>query len=98
MTHPQALNAMSIGQMCRGRSGERGVIISVAQKRAACVDVNGTPYSFGDIFYSCTLLGFGKSGGTVYDARIEDVVTEDEYQNSLKKQKEEHHEQTQSTV
>ncbi len=82
MNYPQALNAMGIGQMCRGRKGERGIIISVSQKRAARVDINGTPYSFGDMFYSCTLLGFGKSGGTVYEARIEDVVTEDEYQKS----------------
>ena len=88
MKYPQALNAMSIGQMCRGRNGERGIIIGVSQKRAARVDINGTPYSFGDMFYSCTLLGFGKSGGTVYDARIEDVMTEDEYQESLKARKE----------
>lgn len=93
MTYHQALNAMSIGQMCRGHGGERGIIISVSQKRAARVDINGTPYSFGDMFHSCTLLGFGKSGGTVYEARIEDVMTEDEYQKS----KEEHHE-TKSTV
>lgn len=89
MTYNQALNAMSIGQMCRGRNGERGIIISVSQKRAARVGFNGTPYSFGDMFYSCTLLGFGKSGGTVYEARIEDVMTEDEYQESMKAGKEE---------
>lgn len=89
---------MSIGQMCRSRDGLRGIIIGVGQKRAARVDVNGTPYSFGDMFYSCTLLGYGKSGGAVYDARVEDVMTEEEYQKLLKTEKEERHEQTQSTV
>ena len=92
MNYHQALNAMSIGQMCRGRLGERGIIISVSQKRAARVDINGTPYSFGDMFYSCTLLGFGKSGGTVYDARIEDVMTEEEYLQSIKEREGAEHE------
>ena len=88
MTYYQALNAMSIGQMCRGRGGVRGVIISVSTKRQSGVTANGTPWCSGNMFRTCTMLGFGKSNGTVYDFLIEDVMTEDEYQESLKAGKE----------
>lgn len=88
MTYNQALNAMSIGQMCRGRVGECGIIIAVSQRRPSGVNAYGVPYSYGDMFLSCELLGFGTSGGTLYTERIEDVMTEEEYQESLKARKE----------
>lgn len=50
MTYNQALNAMSIGQMCRGRLGESGIIIAVSQRRPSGVNAYGVPYSYGDMF------------------------------------------------
>ena len=98
MNWGQALIALDTGERCRYR-GIPVIVAGVEVKRMARID-NETkqPYCDGDRFYSCRLLGAGNSGGTMYEGRLDELMTEHEYLESLKKQKEEHHEQTQSTV
>lgn len=98
MNWGQALIALDTGERCRYR-GIPVIVAGVEVKRMARIS-NETkqPYCIGDRFYSCRLLGAGNSGGTMYEGRLDELITEHEYLESLKKQKEEHHEQTQSTV
>lgn len=98
MNWGQALIALDTGERCRYR-GILVIVAGVEVKRMARID-NETkqPYCVGDRFYSCRLLGAGNSGGTMYEGRLDELMTEHEYLEFLKKQKEEHHEQTQSTV
>lgn len=98
MNWGQALIALDTGERCRYR-GIPVIVAGVEVKRMARID-NETkqPYCDGDRFYSCRLLGAGNSGGTMYEGRLDELMTEHEYLESLKKQKEENHEQTQSTV
>ena len=93
MTYGDALNALEVGFRCRFR-GIPVIVAGVEVKRMARIDNSGRPYCVGDRFYSCRLIEAGKSGGHIYEGRLEELMTEDEYQKS----KEEHHEQTQSTV
>jgi hypothetical protein len=97
MNWGQALIALDTGERCRYR-GIPVIVAGVEVKRMARID-NETKQSYcvGDRFYSCRLLGAGNSGGTMYEGRLDDLMTEHEYLESLKKQKEEHHE-TKSTV
>lgn len=98
MNWGQALIALDTGERCRYR-GIPVIVAGVEVKRLARIDnETAQPYCIGDRFYSCRLLGAGRSGGTMYDGRLDELMTEQEYLESLKKEKEEHHEQTQRTV
>lgn len=83
MTYQQALNAMVTGEQVRYR-GYHVIVAGVEQKRVPRIDGNGMPYCIGEPFYSCRLLGRGSSGGTVYWGRPEEIMTEAEYQGTLK--------------
>jgi hypothetical protein len=58
-------------------------VAGVEVRRAARIDNDGRMYCIGDRFYSCRLLEDGKSGGHIYEGRIEELMTEEEYQKSL---------------
>ena len=49
------------------------------------------PYCVGEMFHSCRLLGAGRSGGAMYEGRLAEIMTEEEYLQSIKER--EHHEQ-----
>ena len=76
MTYGDALNALEVGFRCRFR----GIPVIVAGM--ARIDNSGRPYCVGDRFYSCRLIEAGKSGGHIYEGRLEELMTEDEYQKS----------------
>jgi hypothetical protein len=81
MTYGDALNALEVGFPCRFR-GMQVIVAGVEVKRMARIDNSGRPYCVGDRFYSCRLLGAGKSGGHIYEGRLEELMTEEEYQKS----------------
>jgi hypothetical protein len=82
MTYGDALNALEFGTRCRFR-GISVIVAGVEVRRAARVANGGNMYCVGDLFYSCRLLGAGKSGGHIYEGRLEELMTEEEYQKSL---------------
>ena len=81
MTYGDALNALEVGFRCRFR-GIPVIVAGVEVKRMARIDNSGRPYCVGDCFYSCRLLEDGKSGGHIYEGRLEELMTEEEYQKS----------------
>ena len=81
MTYGDALNALEVGFRCRFR-GIPVIVAGVEVKRMARIDNSGRMYCVGDRFYSCRLLADGKSGGHIYEGRLEELMTEDEYQKS----------------
>ncbi len=88
MNWGQALIALDTGERVRYR-GMPVIIAGVEVKRMARIDnTTAEPYCVGDRFFSCRLLGAGKSGGHIYEGRLEEVQTEEEYLESLKKPKE----------
>lgn len=88
MNWGQALIALDTGERCRYR-GIPVIVAGVEIKRMARINnETAQPYCVGDKFYSCRLLGAGKSGGTMYDGRLDELQTEEEYLMGLKKQKE----------
>lgn len=82
MTYGDALNALEVGFRCRFR-GIPVIVAGVEVRRAARIDNNGRMYCVGDRFCSCRLLEDGKSGGHIYEGRLEELMTEEEYQKSL---------------
>jgi hypothetical protein len=82
MTYEDALDALEVGFRCRFR-GIPVIVAGVEVRRAARIDNDGRMYCIGDRFYSCRLLEDGKSGGHIYEGRIEELMTEEEYQKSL---------------
>lgn len=94
MNWGQAMIALDTGERCRYR-GIPVIVVGVGVKRMARID-NETkqPYCVGDRFFSCRLLGAGGSGGTMYEGKLDELVTEAEYLAPLKKEKEEHHERS----
>lgn len=91
MNWGQALNAMDTGERVRFR-GIPCIIAGVEVKRMSRIhNETHQPYCIGDKFYSCRLLGAGRSGGAMYEGRLEEVITEEEYLVSIKKG--ENHEQ-----
>ena len=88
MNWGQALNALDTGERCRYR-GIPVIVAGVEVKRMARIDnETAQPYCVGDRFFSCRLLGAGRSGGTLYEGRLDELQTEEEYLVELKKQKE----------
>jgi hypothetical protein len=84
----EALIALDTGERCRYR-GIPVIVAGVEIKRMARIDnETAQPYCIGDRFYSCRLLGAGSSGGTLYEGRLEELQTEEEYLVELKRQKE----------
>ena len=81
MTYGDALNALEVGFRCRFR-GIPVIVAGVEVKRMARIDNSGRMYCVGDRFYSCRLLEDGKSGGHIYEGRLEELMTEEEYQKS----------------
>lgn len=82
MTYEDALNALEFGTRCRFR-GIPVIVAGVEVRRAARIDNNGRMYCVGERFYSCRLLEDGKSGGHIYEGRLEELMAEEEYQKSL---------------
>ena len=82
MTYGDALNALEVGFRCRFR-GIPVIVAGVEVRRMVRIDHNGRPYCIGDRFYCCNLLGAGISGGHFYEGRLEELMTEEEYQKSL---------------
>ena len=82
MTSGDALNALYDGSRCLFR-GIPVIVAGVEVRRAARIDNDGRMYCVGDRFYSCRLLEDGKSGGHIYEGRLEELMTEEEYQKSL---------------
>lgn len=84
MTYGDALNALEVGFRCRFR-GIPVIVAGVEVKRMARIH-NETyqPYCVGDMFHSCRLLGAGRSGGAMYEGRLEEIMTEEEYLESIK--------------
>ena len=82
MTYGDALNALEVGFRCRFR-GIPVIVAGVEVRRAARGDNDGRMYCIGDRYYSCRLLEDGKSGGHIYEGRLEELMTEEEYQKSL---------------
>lgn len=90
MNWGQALIALDTGERVRYR-GMPVIVAGVEVKRMARIDnTTAEPYCVGDRFYSCRLLGAGRSGGHVYEGRLDELQTEEEYLQSLKEG--EHHE------
>lgn len=90
MNWGEALIALDTGERCRYR-GIPVIVAGVEIKRMARINNETTqPYCIGDKFYSCRLLGAGSSGGTLYEGRLDELQTEEEYLQNLKKG--EHHE------
>lgn len=91
MNWGQALNALDTGERVRFR-GIPCIITGVEVKRMARIN-NETyqPYCVGEMFHSCRLLGAGRSGGAMYEGRLAEVMTEEEYLVSIKER--ENHEQ-----
>jgi hypothetical protein len=81
MTYGDALDALEVGFRCRFR-GIPVIVAGVEVRRAARIDNNGRMYCVGDRYYSCRLLEDGKSGGHIYEGRLEELMTEEEYQKS----------------
>lgn len=97
MNWGQALIALDTGERCRYR-GIPVIVAGVEVKRLARVDnTTAQPYCVGDRFYSCRLLGAGQSGGTIYEGRLDELMTEEEYLHSIKKG-EHHAKENQGTV
>ena len=87
MNWGQALIALDTGEQCRYR-GIPVIVAGVEVKRMARVNnETAQPYCVGDRFYSCRLLGAGRSGGTLYEGRLDELMTEEEYLKSLNKEK-----------
>lgn len=82
MTYGDALDALEVGFRCRFR-GIPVIVAGVEVRRAARIDNDGRMCCVGDRFYSCRLLEDGKSGGHIYEGRLEELMTEEEYQKSL---------------
>ena len=84
MNWGQALNALDTGERVRFR-GIPCIIAGVEVKRMSRIN-NETyqPYCVGDKFYSCRLLGAGRSGGAMYEGRLDEIMTEGEYLMSIK--------------
>ena len=82
MTYEDALDALDVGSRCRFR-GIPVIVAGVEVRRAARIDNDGRMYCVGDRFCSCRLLEDGKSGGHIYEGRLEELMTEEEYQKSL---------------
>ena len=86
MTVQQALNALETGELVRFR-GYQVIVTGVGLVRAPRVHTNGYLYCIGAPYYSCRMLGKGASGGTEYWGNPEEIMSEAEYQSSLKKLK-----------
>ncbi len=90
MNWGEALIALDTGERCRYR-GIPVIVAGVEIKRMARINNETTqPYCIGDKFCSCRLLGAGSSGGSMYEGRLDELQTEEEYLQSIKKG--EHHE------
>lgn len=83
MTYGDALNALDTGMQVRFR-GIPVIVAGVEIKRMARVDNDGRMYCVGNRFYSCRLLEAGKSGGHIYEGRLEELMSEAEYLETIK--------------
>ena len=91
MNYPEVRHALDTGERVR-RDGMPCTITGVAIRRKPKRDlITGEWGCVGDWYYGADVID---STGHSSQVRIEDLRTEEEYQKS----KEEHHEQTQSTV
>lgn len=91
MNWGEALIALDTGERVRYR-GIPCIVAGVEIKRMARVDnFTAQPYCIGDRFYSCRLLGAGGSGGTMYDGRLDELMTEEEYLMTIENKGEKNH-------
>lgn len=91
MNWGQALIALDTGERCRYR-GIPVIVAGVEIKRMARINnETAQPYCIGDRFYSCRLLGAGRSGGTLYEGMLDDLMTEGEYLETLKQKERDEH-------
>ena len=83
MTYGKALVALDTGEKLRVR-GIPVIITGIATRRAVRYDkTTYLPYCNGDRYWSCTVQELSK-GSHVYEVRVEEILTEEEYIEQIK--------------